>query len=164
MDAPLASETKPDIAPPPPDASMEAASGVQLSVDDRSTGSGAFQFKYSASGNWTWCDPCGAGSQLYKDTNTWSNVPGATATFAFNGTRIRLYGVIDPVHGIGGLSVDNGAETSVDFYSPQRLGNRLLWTSDVLPAGNHTLKIRLTNTHNPASTDIIVAIDRVDVE
>ena len=94
-------------------------------IDDRVTGVGPNQFNYQ--GAWQSCTNCGA--DLYAGTNSWDNVANDAVTVAFTGTQIRLYGVRDPRHGIGMVSIDGGPETAVDFYNSTRQGNFLLWTS-----------------------------------
>jgi hypothetical protein len=71
--------------------------------------------------------------------------------------------VQDTLHGIGAVSIDGGAETNIDFYSINRAGDVLLWTSPVLTAGYHVFKLRVTGTNNPSSTNYYVVPDRVDI-
>jgi beta-galactosidase len=130
-----------------------------VSVDDRVTGTAANQFNYT--GAWQSCTNCGA--DLFAGTNSWDNVANDQATVAFTGTQIRLYGVRDPRHGIGMVSIDGGAETAVDFYNAGRQGNALLWTSPTLSAGPHTFRLRVTGTANPSATNTWVVPDRVEI-
>jgi O-glycosyl hydrolase len=133
-------------SPPPPPPNV-------TTVDDPALG-------YTGAG-WRHCSGCGA--DLYNGTNSWDNTTGDSATYAFAGTRIALYGVLDPQHGIGAVSVDGGAESTIDFYSASRSGNHLMWTSPVLTAGAHTFKLRVTGTKNASSSNTFVVPDRVDV-
>jgi hypothetical protein len=110
---------------------------------------------------WHHCSGCG--TDLFNGTNSWDNTTGDSATFTFTGTRIALFGVLDPQHGIGAVSVDGGTETTVDFYAATRAGNHLLWTSPVLASGTHTFKVRVTGTKNASGTGTFVVPDRVDV-
>lgn len=123
-------------------------------LDDRSP-----QFVYS--GAWQSCTNCGA--DLYAGTNSWDNTTNDSVTITFTGTRLMLYGVKDPRHGIGAVSIDGGAESQVDFYAATRAGNTLLWTSPVLPAGTHTFRLRVTGTANPSAGNTWVVPDRVDL-
>jgi hypothetical protein len=134
-------------------------SGASTSVDDRVTGAGPNQFNYA--GAWMACAACGI--DLYAGTNSWNNVADDSVSVGFSGTQIRFYGVLDPRHGIGMVSIDGGQETAVDFYNPTRQGNTLLWSSPVLPAGAHTFKLRVTGTANPAASQKWVVPDRVDI-
>jgi hypothetical protein len=140
-----------------------------VTVDDSVMGTAQNQFNYVGSG-WGHClgvSQCGAGDTanppLYNISNSWNAVTNEYVTFTFTGTQIRFYGTIDTNLGIGAVSIDNGAETNIDFYSATRKGNQLLWTSPVLSAGTHTFKLRVTSTKNPSSTYTAIAVDRVDV-
>ncbi|MBV1853853.1 glycoside hydrolase family 2 TIM barrel-domain containing protein [Catellatospora tritici] len=141
------------------DLKIRTAGASTTTVDDRVTGTGQNQFNYT--GTWQSCTNCGA--DLYAGTNSWSNTANNQVTVAFTGTQIRLYGVRDPRHGIAMVSIDGGTETAVDFYATARLGNTLVWTSPVLSAGAHTLRVRVTATKNSAATDTFVVPDRVDI-
>jgi beta-galactosidase len=132
---------------------------ASVSVDDRITGTGLNQFNYT--GGWQSCTNCGP--DLFAGTNSWSNLTNDQVTVAFTGTQIRLYGVRDPGHGIGMVSIDGGPETPVDFYNPARQGNALVWTSPTLPTGQHTLRLRVTGTANPSATNTWVVPDRVEI-
>ncbi len=129
-------------------------------IDDAMMGSGFDFFSYVGSG-WSHCTGCGA--DLYDQTNSWDNTTDDEAAVEFNGTQIRFYGVEDPGHGIGAISIDGGSETLVDFYAATRMGNQLMWTSSVLPPGDHLFKIRVTGTKNASSTNSWVVPDRVDI-
>jgi arabinogalactan endo-1,4-beta-galactosidase len=120
-------------------------------------------FVYNGSG---WGHGSGGGSNAtcYNNSNSWNKTTNQYVTVTFNGTRIRFYGVRDPKHGIGAVSIDGGAETNVNFYAATRAGNQLLWTSPTLANGTHTFRLRVTGTKSSSATDYFVAPDRVDVE
>ncbi|HEU4421368.1 MAG TPA: galactosylceramidase [Pilimelia sp.] len=131
-----------------------------ITVDDSIQGTGTNQFNYQGSG-WQHCSNCGA--NLYNGTNSWNNVTGQTVTVAFNGRQITFFGVRDPQHGIGAVSIDGGPETTIDFYSATRAGNQAMFTSPTLAAGTHTFRLRVTGTRNPSSSNTFVVPDRVDI-
>ena len=134
--------------------------GGLMTIDDAVEGDGIDSFNYVGSG-WQHCAACG--SDLYDGTNSWDNTTNDYVTVEFQGTGIDFYGVKDPKHGIGAISVDGGSETYVDFYSATRAGNQLMWASPVLANGNHVFKIRVTGTKNASSSDYFVVPDRVDI-
>lgn len=134
--------------------------GGWITVDDAVEGSGFDSFNYVGSG-WQHC--AAWGSDLYDQTNSWDNVTNDYVTVEFQGIQIKFYGVKDPKHGIGAVSIDGGNETNIDFYSATRAGNQLMWTSPVLANGNHVFKLRVTGTKNASSTDYWVVPDRVDI-
>ncbi len=115
---------------------------------------------YSGSG-WTHENYC---TNCYAQTDSYDKTTGDTVTVTFIGTQIKLYGVTNPWQGSGGVSIDGGTETLVDFYSAQQhQGNVLLYTSPVLPAGSHTLVLRVTGQKSANATDSYIAFDRVVV-
>jgi hypothetical protein len=134
--------------------------GGWVSIDDSVQGGSIDEFNYVGSG-WQHCTECG--TDLYDGSNSWDNVANEYVTVSFNGSRIKFFGVRDPRHGLGAVSVDGGAETSIDFYSPTRLGNQALWTSPPLALSDHVFKLRATGNKNISSSDAWVVPDRVDI-
>lgn len=117
------------------------------------------QFSYDNVANW----PYGWQSGANQGDNHWSNVPNAYYQLQFTGSQANVYGSRAPMHGIAAISVDGGAETSVDTYAAVRADNVLLWSSPTLAAGLHTLKVRVTGTRNPSSGNTYITADRVDI-
>ncbi len=159
-DVPNQDASVPDVASMP-EAAPETGGSV-LTVDDSVEGTVLNQFDYFGTG-WLHCTSCIIGATYYDQSDSWSNVTNDFVSFSFAGTRLRFYGVLDSVHGIGALSIDGGAETMIDFYGRQTLGNQLLWTSPVMPSGIHTVVLRVTGQKNNKSSDYFVTVDRVDV-
>jgi len=135
--------------------------GAVTTVDDSTIGTGANQFAYT--GAWQHCTACQDGPQIgmYNNSNSWDATTNDYVTVAFSGIQIKLYAVKDAMSGIGAVSIDGGAESNLDLYSATRVGNQLVWTSPVLPAGNHTFKLRVTGTKNASSANSFVVADRV---
>ncbi len=140
-------------------------------IDDSTTGTGSNQFSY-VGGYWyhsgAGCPGpnCSSSYPSYNNTSSWDSQVNEYVTLSFTGVRIKLYGVIDPMYGIGAVSIDGGAETSVDFYASTHEGDQLLWTSPTLSAGTHTFKLRVTGNHNAnARPDVGFppVLDRVDI-
>jgi lysophospholipase L1-like esterase len=117
------------------------------------------QFSYDSTGNW----PSGWQGGAYQNDNHWSNLANASYQVPFNGTQVRLFGGKAPSHGIAAVSVDGGAETLIDTYAAARADGVPLWSSPVLSAGTHTLKVRATGQKNASSSNAFVTGDRVDV-
>jgi len=134
--------------------------GTITTVDDSVQGTGTNQFNYQGSG-WQHCTNCGA--DLFNGTNSWNNVTGQTVTVGFSGRQITFFGVRDPQHGIGAVSIDGGPETTIDFFAATRAGNVAMFTSAMLPAGTHTFRLRVTGTKNASSSNTFVVPDRVDI-
>ena len=130
-------------------------------VDDYTRGTASNQFNFT--GTWSTCHHCGNGS-LYGNTKSQSKTSNDTLTMAFTGVKATVYGYKAPVHGIGAISIDGGSETNVDFYNATYIGDQLMWTSPILSAGSHTIKVRVTNTKNASATDSYVVLDRIAVQ
>jgi hypothetical protein len=140
-----------------------AAASQTIIVDDAIQGTGLDQFNYVGS-DWGHAGGEGAPADPYDGTNSWANSSGDKVTFTFVGTQITFYGITDPGHGIGAVSIDGGTSTNVDFYSASRTGNVPLWTSPVLPAGTHTLTLAWTGQKNPSSSGTFITVDRVSFQ
>jgi hypothetical protein len=102
-------------------------------------------------------------ADMFNGTANWSFTAGSTATLSFTGTRVALHAVRDVDQQIMALSLDGGAEVNVDNYAAARNAAGVAWTSPVLAAGSHTLRIRVTGTKNAASSGWNVALDSADV-
>lgn len=99
----------------------------------------------------------------YNASQHWAATTNDTATLIFSGTQIKFYGVTYNYHGIGAVSIDGGTETTIDFYSANKTGDVLLWTSPVLTNGIHTFKLRVTGTHDSSSTGTVIVVDRAEI-
>ena len=126
------------------------------------------QFSYDSTGNW----PYGWQSGAYKNDNHWSNTAGAFYQVPFNGTQVKLYGARAPAHGIAAVSIDNGAESSIDTYAATRADGVLLWTSPALTArgsAGHQMYIKdyggaqLATTMQASSTYTQLVITSINV-
>ena len=160
LPSPTASST---ITPPTATATVTTGTPTAphtTTIADTVRGNGLNQFSYKGK-NWGHCTNCG--SDLYNHSNSWDRVKNQYVTVTFVGTQILFYGVIDPRHGIGAVSIDGGKETLIDFYSRTRAGNRLLWKSPLLSPGKHTFKLRVTGMRVKSSSNSYVAVNRVDI-
>jgi len=115
--------------------------GFVHDINDARLGNGPDQFDYGGTG-WTHGHDDNGG--LFGRDNSWCHDASCTATLAFHGTRVVLYGVLAPNHGAGVVSVDGGPEAPLDFHAAVRRGNVAIWASPVLPDGDHVLKVRAT--------------------
>lgn len=128
-------------------------------VNDNTLGSGNNQFEYV--GGWNYGAQIGA----YLQDNHWSNYAGSYYQIRFVGTQIKLYGAKNSNCGIAGISVDGGAETLVNLYSPNRTDNKLLYTytSPISSNMQHILKVRMTGTKDSKATDYYITADKVEI-
>jgi hypothetical protein len=137
-----------------------AAAAVTMSVDDAIQGSAQDEFNYRGSG-WGHASGEGAPANPYGGTNSWTGQTGDSVAFTFTGTQLTFYGVTDPGHGIGAVSIDGGQASDVDFYSATRAGDVALWRSPTLTSGTHTFTLTATGRKNAASTGPYITVDRV---
>ena len=135
-----------------------------LTIDDSVHGDDCNQFHYVGE-DWDHCTGgCdGDTSGLYNGSYSWDDALNEYVTITFSGRQIVFYGVKDPRHGIGAVSIDGGSESKIDFYAATRAGDVPMYTSPILPAGTHTFKLRVTRTKNPNSSDFFVTVDRVNI-
>jgi len=129
---------------------------VNITVDDAAAGPSINQWNFVGTG-WNH----GYQGDCYSQSNSWDRTADEVVTIAFIGAQIAFYGRTNDGHGICALSVDGGTESRVDFYATPADCEDLLWTSPMLPYGNHTFKLRVTGEMNPASTDAWCVVDKV---
>ena len=72
----------------------------------------------------------------------------ATATFFFNGTQGRFYGVKSSNGGLAEIYVDNVYQTTVDTYNFTFQSNAQLFETTELNDGSHAIKIVVKGTKN----------------
>ena len=133
-----------------------------VTIDDSAIGTGTNQIVYA--GGWQHVSPTTIPG-AYNNSVSNDATTGDLATVTFSGTQIKFYAAERNNRGIAAVSVDGGAATNVDLYSSSAngIGNVLVYTSPVLAAGTHTLKIRVTGSHNGSSSGTIVSLDRFDI-
>jgi hypothetical protein len=146
------STTTPVSPPPPPPPSSSA-----MSINDNSIGSALSQFSYT--GSWL----LSTGSGKYQNDDHYSSTKGSSYAVRFSGRQAKLYVATAPWHGKAEVSLDGGAPTTIDLYSPSKVDQVLRYTSPVVAAGTHTLTVRALGTKNASSTGTYVTADRVDV-
>lgn len=132
--------------------------GQTTVIKDNVHGAGLNEFSYV--GTWLHSET----NELSGTSDSYSCIPGDVATLRFTGRVVRFYGVTDTRHGMVALSIDGGEETLVDEYSEERQLGALLWTSPMLPAGEHELRVRVTDRQNPAARYNWATIERVEVD
>ncbi|WP_405093217.1 RICIN domain-containing protein [Micromonospora sp. NBC_01392] len=89
---------------------------------------------------------------------------GATATYTFQGTKATLFGTLAPSSGRVGVSVDGGAETTLNLYNTVRLDGVQVWSSPALTAGRHTVRVRVLGQPGTSGGGVWGNVDRLVVE
>jgi hypothetical protein len=110
-------------------------------------------------GTWTTNSYTGALGGTYRTTIT----TGSAAHVAFSGNRIDLLGIKAPFLGIANVIVDGGAPIPIDLYAAAQLDRQLLWSSDTLSDGPHTVRIEYTGLKNPLASSARITLDGIDV-
>lgn len=80
-------------------------------------------------------------------------------TFTFTGQQVEVVSDKDPYRGILAISVDGGPEQMVDCYSSITAYQKVVFRSDVMDAGSHTISVRVTGTKNPAARAAYAFLD-----
>ena len=127
-------------------------------VNDNTLGTGKGQFQYT--GKWNYWS---GNSPKYQNDDHNTNTFGAVAILSFTGTQVRYYAKQAPHHGIASVSIDGGPVTNVDLYASTSADQVLVYTSPVLAAGNHMVRIRAAGAKNANSTDTTITVDKLDL-
>jgi O-glycosyl hydrolase len=135
--------------------------GGPSSVDDQSEGSGLGRFDYQ--GSWLSCPGCINRTQLFHASVTSTAVVGDSVDLRFVGTGVDLFGLRASNQGIAQVLIDGVEVGSADFYGKVRVGNQLIWSSEDLEPGVHTLTLVATGTENPSASGADINVDRVVV-
>ena len=130
-------------------------------VNDSLTGTGLNQWDYGT-GGWNYYNKVGSGIGALNNDEHYASGAGVTAHFRFNGTQVIIYGLKEPVDGNAGYSIDGGPEQIIDCYN-SNYALFPIYTSPVMPLGNHDLKIRVIGTRNAASSGTTITVDRAEV-
>lgn len=115
-------------------------------------------------GAWTHADPSSGytAGDLFG-TESFTKAAGATAELAFNGTRVGLYSARADNVGIIKISVDGKAAGTVDLYGPGKTPAQLVFRSEELAYGKHTITVECTGTKNAASKGTHALVDAFQV-
>ena len=81
--------------------------------------------------------------------------------FKFNGTSFEWYGAKANNRGIAKIYIDGKEVSSVDAYSPSTSFTQLLYKSNDLDAGTHTVKIVVSGSKNKDSSHCQIDIDKI---
>jgi hypothetical protein len=136
-------------------------------VNDATKGTGPNQVAYT--GSWQTSSCTNLSRKCHGDDRTVSSTAGDTAKVKFTGTQARLYVLADTNGGLAGVSLCDadeencGTEALIPLFADYREGNRLGWTSPLMPKATYVLKVRVTGNKPAYSEGTAVAIDRVTI-
>ncbi|WP_206071160.1 beta-galactosidase [Knoellia koreensis] len=98
----------------------------------------------------------------YRKTESFSRVAGDRVKVTFTGTAVRWIGTLASNHGTADVLIDGAKVATVDTAgSPS--GQKVLFSTAGLSAGEHTLEIVVTGTRGEGSSDTYVPVDAIDV-
>lgn len=116
----------------------------------------------------TYTGTWGTGTDVgtYGSSDRFSTVVGAKAQFTWNseaGGKASLIAKTAPHHGIATIRIDAVNVGTADLYSPTNAYGKIVFTSDLLTAGSHTIEILVSGTKNAASTGTVVEVDALEL-
>lgn len=94
-----------------------------------------------------------------NNTGMWSSAKDTNASFKFTGTKAWIVGTVDPNHGIMEVWVDGKLVKEVDTYNPKRSVSQILYGTDDLKYGEHTVKVVVSGRKNQAAKGNAIGID-----
>lgn len=136
----------------------EVISKAVAVVNNAVTGTEDWQFDFSE--GWTY-EKADSSVGCYEDDNHWSATEGATLAFKFTGTSVRYYGQKASNLGYAAFSIDDGEEEEISMYQARKEDQALIYKSQDLEPGTHTLKVRVTGKKGEGGHAVVVA-DRIE--
>jgi glycosyltransferase involved in cell wall biosynthesis len=111
-------------------------------------------------GDWTASDKFDG---PFQHTISFSDIPGAEAAFAFEGSALVYMYTKAPNRGLAAITIDGAAKDTIDLYSPT-----VEWQASsrfcCLGPGKHVVVIRVLGQNSPGSTGQFVDLDAFRVE
>ena|GEM_PF-2903506 len=131
---------------------IESSGGDATSVDDRDS---AIHY----TGTWGQYDS----PNDYNGTQTYSGTTGASASFTFKGSNIRIVGPKTQFYGIAKVYIDNILQGQFDQYASDVSYQQTLYESK-LSYGTHTVKVEVSGNKNTNSTGNTIVLDKLEYE
>ncbi|HET7732910.1 MAG TPA: T9SS type A sorting domain-containing protein, partial [Paludibacter sp.] len=94
----------------------------------------------------------------YNNTCHYGNASNGAVEFNFNGTQVSWYALTNNDLGIASIYIDGVWVKDVDCYGTDRLVH-LMFTTNTLSKGNHTIKVAVKGTKNVASSGVYLVHD-----
>jgi hypothetical protein len=106
-------------------------------------------------GTWLRAGLSGYTANSYK----YSNYLGAKSEIQFTGERIEIISDNHPYRGKARISIDGVQKAVIDQYAATVQKQLVVFRSELLPVGPHTLTVEVLREKNAASRDYFVSID-----
>ncbi len=141
------------IAPTVAAVSAENERTAYMTVNDSEIGHTPFTFSFSAG----WVHEGGYPDRFEGGDEHWTTTAQFGAnypsfTFRFVGAQVSLYGHKVPAGAMADVSVDGTVVGRIDYYNAARVERTLLWESEMLAYGEHTVTVQLIPEQNPAAS------------
>lgn len=94
-----------------------------------------------------------------NNTGMYTNDANVETSFTFTGTKAWIVGTVDPNHGIMDVYVDEKKVGTIDTYKAERAMSQIIYTTEDLEYGEHTVKIVATGNKNEAANGAAIGID-----
>lgn len=121
---------------------------------------GADRFAYGAG----WERTTGHDDGRYLGSSLRSFHPGARATLDFEGTAVRVYGVLGLGGGIGIITIDGKLADVMSFFAARKVTHRAVYASPTLRRGLHHMTIEVVRpSRDPKAKPGFVNIDSAEV-
>ncbi|MBF0431008.1 MAG: hypothetical protein HQK83_06995 [Fibrobacteria bacterium] len=104
---------------------------------------------------WTPWDDSG----YYKGGCFYSAITGESVEFTFHGIQVSVIGELRSDMGLASISIDGQWKQDIDCYSAKNELQALLYKSEILQAGEHTVKIEVKGTKNSLSSSTLLVVD-----
>ena len=108
-----------------------------IDIEDTNINDGA---GFAFSGTWNKEN----GTNFINGTNRYAYT-GSSLTLTFTGSKVYLLGTKDPNHGNATITIDDGTPINIDTSASSRATGQMLFASDDLTDGKHTLKLEITS-------------------
>lgn len=112
-------------------------------------------------GHWQFVS--GRNDGRFEGRSARSYVSGDNVSFAFTGTRLRIFGVTGPAGGMGVLMLGREQRAMIDFYSPQNRAHVVVYTSPPLSNGRHVVTLVVAGRHDARSRGDYINVDQIEV-
>ena len=89
--------------------------------------------------------------------------PGDVLAVRVAGVGFRIYGVTGPTGGRAVVVVNDTPLRTIDFYSPAKHTDVLLYASRPMPSGNYVVDLVVAPMHDRDSHGTYVNIDKVEI-
>jgi hypothetical protein len=110
-------------------------------------------------GDWTASDSNSASGKSFA----YAGSSGASLTIRFVGTQLSWIAKTSPLYGTAEVKVDGAGVESVDLYSAAVAWQQVVWQSDTLSLGPHTVTIAWTGKKAAAATGTNINVDAIEV-